>query len=474
MIENPFPGPRPYRRLADCARFFGREDMSRSLESSILANRCVTVYGPSGAGKSSLMRASVIPTLIASYEIRVVRIDGWPEREEPTAWLASALHTDLRQGEPPEGVTPFEAVLDSAKRAVRGSSRLVLVHLDQVEQLLYPDRESKEIDDFFDCLQELVDLPLRTVRVVISLREDYLGRFRDRLRDRKQLINHGFRVRPMTVGELTEAVCRLAAVGTPSLTWSADEMHALMLQVRVPGQAATDAAEAQAAYAQIVCRSLFQRQAEGKAAPGGADDAEPILHGYLEESLSRLEPLREMAQRLLEDQLITSDGGRTLRTEKELRQAMPAGDLSVILVALEQAAILHAEEHHGSRYFEIGHDWLARRVFEQRRTREEQKERADREEQLLRELMRARERRANDMELKFIHKEWQRAIAKAERRRRIFLAFSVAALVSTVIVGALGAWVGVKARREGCAPGGIAAHTMRVIQKVVCSSRGGG
>jgi hypothetical protein len=51
-----------------------------------------------------------------------------------------------------------------------------------------------------------------------------------------------------------------------------------MLQVRVSGQAASGEAEAQAAYAQIVCRALFQQRAAGDEAAEIAMEAEPILH----------------------------------------------------------------------------------------------------------------------------------------------------------------------------------------------------
>lgn len=87
--------------------------------------------------------------------------------------------------------------------------------------------------------------------------------------------------------------------------------------------------------------------------------------------MASLGGLRKQAELLLEDHLVGADGSRTLRTEKELaRVAAPAG-LAIILKQLEGAAILRAEEHHGSRYFEIGHDWLARRVYEQRHAREQ-------------------------------------------------------------------------------------------------------
>jgi hypothetical protein len=66
-----------------------------------------------------------------------------------------------------------------------------------------------------------------------------------------------------------------------------------------------------------VCRALFQERAGGAAAAGQVE-AEPILQRYLDATLESLGPLREKAQRLLEDHLVTADGTRTLRTEQEL------------------------------------------------------------------------------------------------------------------------------------------------------------
>src|SRR5262249_32899616 len=103
----------------------------------------------------------------------------------------------------------------------------------------------------------LAQRPMRGLQLVLSLREDYLGRFRDRLRSQRRLLDHGFRVGPLTVGELIDAVCKGAAKGEPPQQWRADEMRKLLLQVRTPGEAETEQAEAQAAYAQIVCRSLW-------------------------------------------------------------------------------------------------------------------------------------------------------------------------------------------------------------------------
>jgi WD40 repeat protein len=383
MTQNPFPGPQPYR-ATDRERFFGREDMSYLLQRSILANRCVTVYGPSGAGKSSLLQAAVFPVLLEKHDVRLIRVDAWPEGEEPIRWLANSIHAEMSLAELNGEMDAKEAIFRAAKGAARSSSRLLVIYLDQLEQLLSSGRTAEETQTFFDCTEELLDLPLRNVRVVLSLREDYLGRFRDRLRDLPRITESGLRVGPMSVAELTEAVVSAAAAGEPVQEWSPEEMRQLMLQVRVPGQSAMDNAEAQSAYAQIICRALFQERAAGKTVD--ATEAELILQRYFASTLDALGVLRDRAQQLLEEQLVGADGSRTLRTEKELARFADPQDIARILKQLEGAAILRAEEHHGNRYFEIGHDWLARQVFEQRIERERLAEQKRIEEEQARQL----------------------------------------------------------------------------------------
>lgn len=373
-INNPFPGPKPYR-AGDRHRFYGREELSHRLEGSLLANRCVTIYGPSGAGKSSLMQAAVIPALVETQQIRVTRVDAWPENVDPSAWLADAVYANLGLGERPADMPAEEALVSAAQRSARKSPRIVLYYLDQVEQLLSPARNDSEVKAFFDTMNRLVDTPLRNLRVVLSLREDYLGRFRDRLNEYGQLLSHNVRVGPLTVAELADTACKAADAGVPSQQWDLEQMRALMFQVRIPGQTLSDGAEAQAAYAQIVCRALFQQRALGNTEmDSGPIEAESILRGYFENTIDGLGPLGMSARRLLEDHLVTADGSRTLRTEKELQKLMPVEELAAILAALEGAAILYAQEHHGSRYFEIGHDWLARKVFDERQLREREEE----------------------------------------------------------------------------------------------------
>ena len=143
-----------------------------------------------------------------------------------------------------------------------------------------------------------------------------------------------------------------------------------MLQVRVPGQDETQEAEVEAAFAQIVCRSLWEERARGRA---GQLEARPMLHQYLETTLEGLGPLKLHARDLLEKHLVARDGSRTLLMERQALEEMKGlseEEARAVLERLEDQAVLRAEEHQGSRYFELGHDWLASKVLEQREERE--------------------------------------------------------------------------------------------------------
>jgi WD40 repeat protein len=364
---NPFPGPQPYR-CADQDRFLGREQLTRKLVNRILAHPCVTLFGPSGAGKSSLMQAGVIPVLMEAHGFRTVRVDAWLREESPLERLAQAMFTELDLGARPGGMGPREALDEALRLAEQRSERPILIYLDQLEQLLLPGRSPVETGGLLEGLEALARMPIRGLQVVLSLREDYLGRFRDRARALRFVLDQGFRLGPLTVGEMARLACRVAATGTPAQHWREEEMRALMLQVRTAGQSESDEAEVQAAFAQIVCRALWEERVAGRG-PGGTVEAEPILHRYLDATLDALGPLRGAALTLLEEHLVAADGSRTLLMESQAEAALPPGAAAKVLASLEGAAVLHAEQHQGSRYFELGHDWLARKVLELKQER---------------------------------------------------------------------------------------------------------
>jgi WD40 repeat protein len=93
----------------------------------------------------------------------------------------------------------------------------------------------------------------------------------------------------------------------------------------------------------------------------------------MDEKLAELGLLRSAAETLLEQHLVDVQGNRKILTEAEARAALPDYAATAVLQQLENAAILRSEEHHGGRYFELGHDWLAKKVFEVRTARLEKR-----------------------------------------------------------------------------------------------------
>ncbi len=376
---SPFPGPKPYS-AEDRGSFRGRRVAASKLASSILAHRCVTLFGPSGAGKSSLMQAAVIPELVEDYDFRVISIDGWPLDERAATWLVDQLYTQLKVGARPREGDPLAQLEEAIERAERRSDRPILIYLDQIEQIMLPSRQSGEFEEFTRCADRIAAHPMRGLQLVLSMREDYLGRFRDYARGRRLLLEHGFRLGPLSVREIVKAVRAAARDGRPPQTWRIDQTRALVLQMRASDQREDEDAEVQAAFVQIVCRALWLARAEPARAPellAGQDpegeiQAAPILQAYLDAMLRSLGPLQRAAVELLEQKLITAEGSRRLLTEAEARSSseLDPAALTKVLDTLERASILRAEEHHGSRYFELGHDWLAMKVHEQRRARE--------------------------------------------------------------------------------------------------------
>ena len=180
--------------------------------------------------------------------------------------------------------------------------------------------------------------PLRNLRVVLSLREDYLGRFRDRLRDHRRLLDHGVprrsaHGRRARRGRVPRPRPRAASAGVDQPS----AMRTLMLQVRVPGQAEVGRGRgAGGVRADRVPRALPAARPGGRRGGQTRSRPSPSCAATWRRRSTDLGALREAAQRLLEDHLVTADGSRTLRTEKELLRIVPADRAQPILKALER------------------------------------------------------------------------------------------------------------------------------------------
>jgi hypothetical protein len=219
---NPFAGLAPFQE-ADADRFYGRTREVGAVLARLRGCPLIALAGPSGVGKSSLVRAGVIPQLKRSGE-------GWdtltlrPGRS-PLASLSSILvelagsttdpvATSIGSGEHAPDPTRADlraapGQLGAALRAwAHRKRRRVLVFVDQFEELYTLCADPDERAAFLACLDGVADDASSPLRVLVSIRSDFL----DRLAEHHQLadaISHGLMfVPPVGRDGLRDALVR--------------------------------------------------------------------------------------------------------------------------------------------------------------------------------------------------------------------------------------------------------------------------
>ncbi len=218
-LENPYKGLRAFGE-ADAADFFGRDTLIQALLGRLTEtddlSRFLAVVGPSGSGKSSVVKAGLLPILRqgglpCSDDWFIVEILPGPH---PLEELEAAL---LRVA-----VNPPESLLAQLKEDERGLLRavhrilpadsrieLVLV-IDQFEEVFTLCEDEAARAHLLNSLVTAVLDPRSRLRVIITLRADFIDRplqyvdFGELVRQRVEF------VLPLTPDELTEAILKPA------------------------------------------------------------------------------------------------------------------------------------------------------------------------------------------------------------------------------------------------------------------------
>ncbi|HEY3404753.1 MAG TPA: High-affnity carbon uptake protein Hat/HatR [Ohtaekwangia sp.] len=196
LVENPFPGLRPFK-IEESHLFFGREGQSDEVLLKLSKNRFVGVIGPSGSGKSSFIYCGVMPILYGGFltdaspnwEVVVTRpgagpIDNMAEallKNNPEYLSADAEEKKIKR-------TIFSTLLRSSSlglvEAIEQSRKEAdvnyLVLVDQFEELFrfkegHDANSVNETLAFVNLLMEAVNYPDAPIYVAITMRSDFIG-----------------------------------------------------------------------------------------------------------------------------------------------------------------------------------------------------------------------------------------------------------------------------------------------------------
>jgi uncharacterized RDD family membrane protein YckC len=202
---NPYVGLRPFF-AEDSLYFFGREQQTAELLEILHQHRFLGIVGSSGSGKSSLVRAGLVPSLLAGFLAQDRdrwRIVQMKPGDAPIGNLASALLKAMGEAVTPSARADFEQLIcDEHTDAVVEflSSRLeknanVFLLVDQFEEIFAfrgnqeddgprstdPARRKErarrkaEAADFVDLLMKLAERRDLPVYVALTMRTDFLG-----------------------------------------------------------------------------------------------------------------------------------------------------------------------------------------------------------------------------------------------------------------------------------------------------------
>jgi hypothetical protein len=281
--------------------FFGRDREAGELRDLVLAQRLVVVFAKSGMGKSSLINAGLKELL----------------------WEKGLLPLPVRLND--RGNGPFKTLYEGIEQAARSRSvefrsgtRLTLWHyfktvefwrgddllltpvliLDQFEEL-FTLQSPEQREPFVGQLADLVrglrptvgdDASARPlthappeVRVLIALREDYLGQLEELAEAIPQILDKRFRLGPLLEKEARQAIEEPARLDDPRLetkpfTYAEDALTGIwaFLSRRLPGQVVESRPYVEPFQLQLVCQRAEEIALELQKARSGGRPASPL------------------------------------------------------------------------------------------------------------------------------------------------------------------------------------------------------
>ena len=372
-MKNPYIGPRPFA-AGDHNRFFGRDQEIEEITSHLYASRVLVLYAESGAGKTSLLNAGVLPELAADFNVLpVARVSGAVAQGIDTATIGNlAVHHALSAwSRKYPTVDPASMSLTEAVSAATAAevTRPALIVFDQFEELFtgFADRAADRSGFFTqlgDCLRANP-----SIKVLLSLREDFLGEFNAHA---AQLFID-YRHRRYRLERLREKAARQAVLdplphGDPPRRFDegvVDQLVRELLQVRLAGQSQPLVGEfVEPVQLQVVCETLWDNLSPNievitkKHAQEFGDVTEALTAFYtsaLERATRGVRGRESKIRNFFDNYLITEAGTRGTVVEGDTKTG---GLPNEVIGTLEDAHVVRAEESRGARWYELTHDRL--------------------------------------------------------------------------------------------------------------------
>ncbi|MEP6556766.1 MAG: ATP-binding protein, partial [Ferruginibacter sp.] len=215
MKKYPFKFLDAYSR-EDTGIFFGRDEEIAALYEMVFQSPVLLVYGASGTGKTSLIQCGLaskfqshdwlaLPirrggNINASFEKTLADAGGNATETEDMDWLKEVM-----EEKPVATITkPLSPLEKSFKAIYQNSFRPIYLIFDQFEELFILGNKAEQ-ERFIETVKEILQVE-QPVKMIFSIREEYLGHLNNFERAVPQLMRKKLRVEPMNLDKVRQVI----------------------------------------------------------------------------------------------------------------------------------------------------------------------------------------------------------------------------------------------------------------------------
>jgi eukaryotic-like serine/threonine-protein kinase len=358
--QSPFLGMAAFQE-SNAENFFGREQETAEAIARLEDNPLLVLAGPSGIGKSSFVRAGVVPALKQSgaWQVCISRPGRKPLHDLYGALISAFdLSRDSQIGLLDKEVM-IERIAEEPgylgavlrKHAQRASSR-ILIFIDQFEEV-FTLANAAERQAYLACLLGIADDDSSPLRLVISVRSDFLDRFVENPALRSRMTNGLMFMQSLGIHGLSEALERPIA------------MQGYHYEPTIVADIVSKLSKETGALPllQFCASQLWQRRTQATQTItlesyndiGGVEGA---LAQYAEGVVRDIPVDLHSILRTLLARLVTADGTRAIIDRSELAQIGQNSQVTTLVDKLVKARLLSVNSDGADTRIELVHESL--------------------------------------------------------------------------------------------------------------------
>jgi hypothetical protein len=397
MQKYPFKFLDSYGR-EDASIFFGRKDETKELYEMVFQSSVVLVFGASGTGKTSLINcglasefqphdwlelmvrrgANINDSLVSALEKAGGKIDpSVDDKKWVDVWEEGSDKEALE-------LTPISK---SIRAVYQKSFRPIYLIFDQFEELFILGSATEQ-EQFIETVKGILQSG-QPVKLIFSIREEYLGYLFEFERAIPQLLQKKLRVEPMTLKKVKQVIIGAATVEGSTISIKKGEEDAVAESIFQKIKGDKKSLTIQLPFLQVFLDKLYLNITGDKNREKPAEftlekvnqmgQIGDILSNFLEEQVAEIsgelkekypEQNPELTWKIISP-FATLEGTKDPITKKELYDRIPDLDRQLIndvVEAFSNSRLLRYNENTDT--YEISHDSLAKPIAEKRSVEE--------------------------------------------------------------------------------------------------------